>query len=324
MPAALPFAAAGASIYSSYQQGKAAKEAARASADASNYAADLQNDQYLQSREDLAPYRHIGVQALNQLGSLYGFSPYQAANDAPAASPAATATPADVGAVKTAQATTAGPLGDRFSATGGMGSGAAAAATNYLLSKLPQETTAPAATAAPAGATAPVTTPAATPAGGNGMAGFFASPDYNFRLEEGNRALARRSAASGMITGGAFAKELSRFNQGQASQEFGNYFNRLASLAGIGQSATNQTGTFGANAATNAGQFAQNAGDARASGYIGRANALNAGINGVASAFGGYGSNGGGGIQTQPLDASAGGWNGYNALNAGGNFAIGR
>lgn len=103
---------------------------------------------------------------------------------------------------------------------------------------------------------------------------FYESPGYNFRFDEGVRALDRSASAKGRLMSGGHERELTRYGQGFASGEYNNYVNRLAALAGIGQTATTQTGQFGADAARAQGQFIGNAGTARASGYVGTANAL--------------------------------------------------
>ena len=54
----------------------------------------------------------------------------------------------------------------------------------------------------------------------------------------------------------------------------GEYLNRLASLAGYGQSATNSMSQMGQGYANNIAQGIQNAGNARASSYLGMGNAL--------------------------------------------------
>lgn len=129
-------------------------------------------------------------------------------------------------------------------------------------------------------------------------------PGYQFRLEQGTAAAERAAAASGMTGSGAVLKALARFNQGLASDEYGARFNRLASLAGIGQTATNATqqagmnangqlnalGTnYAANTAANLGAL----GEARASGYVGVSNAIGSGIRGMFNAgmMGGGGGN---------------------------------
>jgi hypothetical protein len=90
-------------------------------------------------------------------------------------------------------------------------------------------------------------------------------------------------------------KGIQRFGQDLASQEYGNAFNRfqveraarlnpLQSLMGAGQSATNvMTGATG-QAGQNIGQLQLGAGQARASGYVGQANALAGALQGIGSA----------------------------------------
>ena len=118
---------------------------------------------------------------------------------------------------------------------------------------------------------------------------FQADPGYAFRLSEGMKALDRTAAARGGLLSGATLKGAERYNQDLASQEYTNAFNRyqteraaqlqpLQSLAGVGQTAagtlTNAAGQMGQNLATGYG----NIGQARASGYVGGANALNQAI----------------------------------------------
>lgn len=81
-------------------------------------------------------------------------------------------------------------------------------------------------------------------------------------------------------------KALTQYGQDIGSAEFGNYLNRLASIAGIGQSATNQVGAYGSQYGAQVGQNLNNAGNARASGYINQANAYANGMQGVGNAFG--------------------------------------
>jgi len=108
------------------------------------------------------------------------------------------------------------------------------------------------------------------------MSGFFASPDYNFRRTEGTRGINNSFAARGGALSGNALRALSDFNSGLASQEYGNWWNRQAGRAGIGQTATNAAGQLGAATAGNIGNALLAQGDARASGI----NAIgNAGIN---------------------------------------------
>lgn len=102
-------------------------------------------------------------------------------------------------------------------------------------------------------------------------------PGFQFRMAQGQQALERSAAARGGLNSGGFMKGLARYSQGVASEEFGNRYNRLASLAGMGQTATNNVGAMG-------GQYANNMGSLY--GSIGNANAANATAQGNAWANG--------------------------------------
>lgn len=108
--------------------------------------------------------------------------------------------------------------------------------------------------------------------GGADFSAFTNSPGYQFALDQGQQSLQRQLAASGMSGSGAAMKEAQRYGQGVAGQQFGGYMNRLANLAGVGQSATNQTGAYGQQYATQAGNNLVDMGNARGSAYIARGN----------------------------------------------------
>lgn len=121
------------------------------------------------------------------------------------------------------------------------------------------------------------------------MDDYQADPGYQFRLAEGQKGIQRAATARGAGYSGATLKALARFNSDQASQEYGKAydrynndvgtrFNRLASVAGIGQTATNLTSQAGQTYAGQAGDAIQSAGTARASGYVGTANAVNGAV----------------------------------------------
>ena len=129
-----------------------------------------------------------------------------------------------------------------------------------------------------------------------GMQQFEQDPGYQFRLEEGLKALDRQAAARGGLISGGAMKAAQRYGQGLASQEYQNAFNRyqaeraarlqpLQSLAGVGQTTAQQIGAagqaYGQGASNVLGQMGTNFGNlmtagaqARASGYVGGANAL--------------------------------------------------
>lgn len=121
------------------------------------------------------------------------------------------------------------------------------------------------------------------------MSKFEADPGYAFRLSEGQKALDRQAAARGGLISGSALKAATRYGQEMGSQEYTNAFNRyqsertarlapLQSLAGVGQTTAQQIGQAGQNYATAAGEAIGAAGQARASGYVGQANAINQGL----------------------------------------------
>jgi hypothetical protein len=121
---------------------------------------------------------------------------------------------------------------------------------------------------------------------------FFASPDYNFTRSEGLRGLQQTAAARGTLGSGNALKALAQFNQGLASQQYGDWWNRQAGLAGVGQNATNATQQAGQAASSNISNGLMAGGDARASGIMGAANgwnnSLNSGLNNYLLYQGGY------------------------------------
>jgi hypothetical protein len=106
------------------------------------------------------------------------------------------------------------------------------------------------------------------------------------------RGVEQSAAARGGAFSGNALRGLTDYSSGLASQQYGNYFNRLSSLAGIGQSATGSTAQAGSNAANSISQGMMASGDARASGIMGAANgtssALNSGVNNYLLYKGGY------------------------------------
>lgn len=128
---------------------------------------------------------------------------------------------------------------------------------------------------------------------------FQQDPGYAFRQAEGMKALERSAAARGGLLSGGTLKGIQRFGQDLASQEYGNAFNRyqversarlnpLQSLMGSGQSATNvQTGNIGQSSQNEQANL-MNAGQARASGYVGSANALGGALNSIGQAAASY------------------------------------
>lgn len=200
MPAAAiaGVATVGSALISSH----AASKAAKTQSNAANYAADLQDRQYQQSRADLAPWRTAGGAAIGQLSDML-----QPGYD------------------------------------------------------------------------------------------YTASPGYQFRFGEGQRAVEGSAASKGMLMSGGTLKDLTRFGQGLAADDFNQQFNRVASVAAGGQQANTTLGQLGANAANQRGEYATQAANAKASGYAGNAAAWGGALNNLGSlAMMGFG----GGAAPQP------------------------
>lgn len=114
-------------------------------------------------------------------------------------------------------------------------------------------------------------------------ANFTASPDYEFRRGEGMRGIENSFAARGGAASGNALRALTDFNSGLAGGEFGNWWNRQAGLAGVGQTASQNLGSLGANNSANIANLLGAQGDARASGIMGQTNALTNGLQGLLS-----------------------------------------
>lgn len=121
---------------------------------------------------------------------------------------------------------------------------------------------------------------------------FKTDPGYQFRIDEGMKALQNSAAARGGLLSGGFAQNAMQFGQSMASQEYGNVFNRLASISGIATTPNttpgmNNQAQLGAGAAQNVA----GAGASRASGYLQNgqtwANGINQGVNALAMMYGG-------------------------------------
>lgn len=128
---------------------------------------------------------------------------------------------------------------------------------------------------------------------------FQKDPGYDFRMQEGQKALERSAAAKGGLMGGGFAKALSRYGQDYASNEYqnaynrfnndqANRFNRLAGIAGVGQSAAQNLGNVNMAQGQNMANIYTGLGNAQASAEIAQgnrfSNLLGQGAQAIASA----------------------------------------
>ena len=130
-------------------------------------------------------------------------------------------------------------------------------------------------------------------------------PGYQFRAQQGQKAIQGSAAANGTLLNGSTLKDLASYQQGLASQEYGNVysralsdwqnnmqnfytgqnntFNRLSSVSSQGQNAAagqaNAAGQYG----TNAANTITGIGNVQAAGTVGSANAINSGISGASN-----------------------------------------
>jgi hypothetical protein len=115
---------------------------------------------------------------------------------------------------------------------------------------------------------------------------YTASPGYQFRFNEGQRAVDSSAAAKGMLMSGGTLKDLTRFGQGVAAADFNDQFNRLMSVSSGGQQAATSTAGLGQNYANSASGILNNIGQAKASGYAGQNQAIQGTLGNLASIFG--------------------------------------
>ena len=99
------------------------------------------------------------------------------------------------------------------------------------------------------------------------------------------KAAERSAAARGLLGSGAALKGIQRYGEGLASAEYGDWWNRNAGLAGVGQAATDATANDGQQATNQITGAIGQAGQARASSYANTGSAINSGINNVLSAY---------------------------------------
>jgi hypothetical protein len=103
-------------------------------------------------------------------------------------------------------------------------------------------------------------------------------PGYQFRLQQGQKSLDAGLAARGGFGSGATAQAGIDYNQGAASQEYGNRLNQLASVAGTGQTAANQSVNQGSQFAVNQGNLWTNNANAQGAAGMAGANARQSGL----------------------------------------------
>lgn len=108
---------------------------------------------------------------------------------------------------------------------------------------------------------------------------FAQTPAFTFPQQQGQLALQRQLASSGLTGSGGALKDAVAYNQGYASQGLNSYMGQLGSLTNLGQNSAALTGAQGNQASQNVLQSLLAQGSALSAGTIGSANALTGGIN---------------------------------------------
>lgn len=125
-----------------------------------------------------------------------------------------------------------------------------------------------------------------------GMSDFQQDPGYQFRMDQGQKAIERSAAARGGLQSGGTLKAIADYGQNFASNEYGNAYNRfnndrtqrynrLSSLAGMGQTADTQVGQAGQNYVNSVGNISMSNANAQGAAGMAQANAWGQGLSGI-------------------------------------------
>lgn len=298
-------AVAGATVVGGALSAGAAGKAASTQAAAADRAAELQKEQFERSVELQEPFRQAGMLGQNRLMTLLGLGG-TAQYDDTAYNKALADYNANLAALDPSSYMSGGAGGGYVSSGGGEGGDA-----GYYQEPTGGTFNQEAYNAARAGIVAPDREKFRLAGGdvNDPMFGKYATaeytpemfakgidPGYQFRLKEGMQGLERSAAARGGLLSGGTLKGIQRYGQDMASQEYTNAFNRyqaertgtlnpFQSMAGQGQSTANTLSNLGMNYAGQAGEAYQGAANARASGYVGQANAIGGTIGNLSNMY---------------------------------------
>ena len=282
MPVAVPLIAAAATIGGAAIASSGARSQANAARDTATQNNALQQSIFNQQRADLAPWRASGTAALSEInrrlglgGQMGAVAPREGAGQPLIGTGAGGGVaPTGYGASQYVDPrdTAMQPRNQMMDAMLTANAPEGGAPQNVLStdgSTGPQVLPAATGTAATANATAP--TNALDPE--NRYGGFYASPGYQVRFDEGQRGINANRAASGSLQSGDAMRALTRYGQDYASNEFNTQLNQLFSVAGLGQTATGQGNALAGQYGAQVGQNNQNASNALQSSYGTQANA---------------------------------------------------
>jgi hypothetical protein len=137
-----------------------------------------------------------------------------------------------------------------------------------------------------------------------------ATPGYEFTLAQGRDAIQNSAAATGNVLSGGTLASLDQYSQGLASTDYqqafnnaltqygtayntfqnnqANQFNRLASVAGLGQTSAAQLGQTGQQAANNVSNVNLTTGAQQGQDMLNAASATASGYNAIGNSFGSF------------------------------------
>lgn len=121
---------------------------------------------------------------------------------------------------------------------------------------------------------------------------FRTSPGYDFRRREGMNTVQGSAAAAGGLYSGNTLKALTEYGDNLAEDEYTNWWNRLASRAGLGQTTATSLGSMGGANANSVAELLRDIGSSRASGIRGKYGAIGTGLGSVAGGLDNYFSSG--------------------------------
>jgi len=284
MPVAVPLIAGAVTLGGAAIASRGADRQADAAQDVATQNNATQQNIYNQQRADLAPWRASGTAALAEINRRLGLG-----GAAPASAPRVTNPLIGTGAVGGAATMGGGQYMDPRDISGQPRN----QMVDTMLTVNSPEGGAPQMMAGQnvlstdgstgpqvlPGAQGPTLTGTAPTTGGNALdpenryGGFYASPGYQFRFDEGQRGINANRAASGMMQSGDTLRALTRYGQDYASNEYNTQLNQLFSVAGLGQTATGQGNALASQYGAQVGQNNQNASNALQSSYGTQANA---------------------------------------------------
>ncbi len=127
------------------------------------------------------------------------------------------------------------------------------------------------------------------PGSPNALENFVNTPDYQFTLGQGMRALDMSAASNHLLNSGGMVRAAQDYGQGLAATQFGNVIQRLMAMMNLGSSAAGSAGNAGVAMGQQVGNSFNSLGQAQASGIMGAANpwvsALNTGPGNALAAY---------------------------------------